>query len=210
MNPKQTRRLLIVAFALSLLVHLLMALFARWPFERSKEQAEVVHVSVLRTTRIAHVSTPPPQTPKPAPTSSPTAAPVRAAARPHRGIGGIHAGPPRVAQAPPTPPPSPAPSPAATTNCAKGDTSAQVVASPPPPDIAPNVRGEATSGTSRIRVTIDPQGNVQNAMVVGTSGNPSLDLVALTMAKSAQYAPAMHDCKTIASDYVYSVRFVAW
>ncbi len=209
MTQKQTRRLLIVAFALSLLIHVIVSLFARWPFERSKEQLEVVHVTELRTTRIAHIATPPPETPKPAPTNVPTVAPARAPARSHRGTN-AHAGPSRVAQELPTSPPSPAPSPIATTNCAKGDTSVQLVASPPPPEIAPNARADATSGTARIRVTIDAQGNVQSATVASTSGNPSLDVVALSMARNAQYSPATHECKAIASDYMYSVRFVAW
>jgi len=207
MNRQQTRRLLIVAFALSLLIHLIVTLFVRWPYKPSPEQYQVVRLVRLRTIRIAHIATPPPQTPKPAPTAAPTKAPASHAARTHPGERGVRSGPPQIAK---TSAPSPPPSPVPTTNCAQSDTAVQVVASPPPPDIAAPARGDATNGIARVRVTIDPQGNVQNATVVASSGNPSLDLVAVTMARNAQYAPATRACKAIASDYVYSVRFVAW
>jgi TonB family protein len=207
MSAKQARRLLIVAFALSLLIHLIVTLFVRWPYRPSPEQYQVVRLVRLHPTRIAHISTPPPQTPKPVPTIAATTAPSRPVhSRP--GERGFRSGPPHVVRtaAPPVPSASAAPTP----NCFKADTPAQVVASPPPPDIAPNARGQATSGTARVRVTIDPQGNVQNATVAASSGNSSLDLVAVTMARDAQYAPATHACKAVASDYIFSVRFVAW
>jgi TonB family protein len=206
MTQKQARRLLIVAFVLSLLVHLVVTLFVRWPYKPSNEEVQIVHVVQLHRMRIAHITTPPPATPTPLPTAAATAAPVSHPARAHSGTGAGTA-PSHVTK---TAAPSPVPSPPATPGCASGDTPVQIVASPPPPDIAPNARGDATSGITRVRVTIDPAGSVQNATIVATSGNPSLDLVAVTMARGAQYAPATHACKAVASDYVYSVKFVAW
>ncbi len=63
MSGKQTRRLLVVAFALSLLVHLVAVVFVRWPRPRADDMVAVVHVIRIRPLRIAHVATPPPPTP---------------------------------------------------------------------------------------------------------------------------------------------------
>jgi hypothetical protein len=43
-----------------------------------------------------------------------------------------------------------------------------------------------------------------------STGNTSLDLVAVSMARDARYSPALHDCKPIAAAYDFSVKFVAW
>ncbi len=215
MDARRTRRLLIAAFALSLIIHLIIASGLRWPFGTTRDETEVVHVEHLRVTRIARVATPPPHTPPPQtppPTASP--APARSAAphRPSRNPGGIlpvasgTAG--TAATAVPSPAKTPAPSPSVP--CANNDLPATIAASPAPQEISPEARAANVSGTARIRVSLDDKGTVQSATVATSSGNSSLDLVAVSMARSAQYNPAHHDCKPVASDYTYSVKFVSW
>ncbi len=213
MNPQRARRLLILAFALSLLIHLILATGIRWPFGPSKEQvATVERIEHVRALRIAR-QTPPPKTPPPVTPSphppAPAATPNPKKAKP---AGGRGIGPPSGPGAPPTAPPSPAPTPKATAtpNCATADTAAFLAESPPPPEIAPDARGAATSGTAKVRVALDANGAVQQTTVVQSSGNTSLDLVAVTMARDARYTPATHACKPIASNYIFSAKFVAW
>lgn len=206
------RHVLIAAFALSLLVHLIVAVGVRQPFAPSQQEVETVHIEHLRTIRIARVPTPPPVTPSPAPTAQPTTS-----AAPHRkpaprsapaGRGPGRALPALRASSAPTP--APTPHPVATPTCG-GDIGATVVAKPSPPaDIAASVRGQGTSGTTRVRVTLDANGNVKGTSIAQSSGNDALDFVAMTMARDARYAPATHGCKAVASDYVFSAKFVAW
>jgi outer membrane biosynthesis protein TonB len=46
--------------------------------------------------------------------------------------------------------------------------------------------------------------------VAQSTGNSSLDLVAVSMAREAHYDPPLHDCKPIAGAATFSVKFVAW
>ena len=215
MDVRRSRRLLIAAFALSLLIHLIVASGVRWPFGRTRDETEVVHVQNLRVTRIAHVPTPPPHTPPPqtpppsaTPGPVPSARPVTHRAPSSSGVGGA-TGKVGVTRTPaPAPAATPAPSP--TVACANNDLPATLAASPPPMDISPQARADGVSGTTRVRVSLDANGEVQNAAVVDSSGSGSLDLVAVSMARAAQYSPAQHDCKAVASDYTFSVKFVSW
>jgi TonB family protein len=215
MDSKRTRRLLIVAFALSLLIHTLIALRLRWPFPEAETEVRAVRVEHVT---LARLPTPPPHTPTPPPTPTPkpaqTPAPVKHAPVPlhekpaKHGTGSGASQPiarttpaPTIAASPPAPTPTP---------CTGTDVPARITAEPTPPEIAPQTRADAANGTTRVQVTLDATGNVENASVTQTSGSPSLDLVALQMAKSAAYTPAYHDCKAIASTYNFSARFVAW
>jgi len=206
-DNKRTRRFLIVAFALSLLIHLILTGIIRWPFRTPNEDdVQIVHIEHLRTTRIAHLPSPPPHTPKPSP--APHRAPVHfakaTAVNPNSALAENKAIFATAA------PPSPTPAATATPNCAANDTPVQVIASPPPPEIAPGARASQVSGIARISVIVGPSGAVQSASVLSTSGSSSLDLVAISMARGAQYAPATHACKAVASAYTYSVKFTAW
>jgi len=206
MDGKRTRRLLIVAFALSLLLHVIVTFFIRWPFRPSPDEVQIVHIERLRPMRIAHVVKVPP-TPSPPPRHVAVSVPKRSfatSAPGGRGGRGVAVTPAPTTAAQPTPTAAP------TQNCATNDTPVQLVASPPPPDIASGARGDAVSGVARVRVIVDPQGNVESASVVSSSGSPALDLVAQTMARSAAYSPATHACKAVASAYVFSVKFIAW
>jgi TonB family protein len=216
MDAKRTRRLLIVAFALSLLIHAAVATRIRWSYREPPENVQLVHVRrITHERRIASMPTPPPRTPSPSPTPIPTHAPAapprhaKPAGKP--AARGTRPAPIGVAAATPGPARSPTPAPTASpAACAKENAPAQLAASPPPPQIAPEVRAQAVSGTAMIRVTLDANGTVQNATVIQSSGSTSLDFVALSMAKAAQYTPAYEDCKAVASTYNFSAKFVAW
>lgn len=208
---RRARRLLFIAFALSLLIHLLIALIVRPAAPSRQNQTEVVSIEhrrmVIALTR--RTPAPPSPTPRPIRTSPPAPAPPRekppvaVATGPGGGGRGIATAPPAT----PTPAPVPTPSPS---GCTHPNATAAVLAMPSPPDIASDARVPGTSGTALVKVQLDPSGAVTDTSVTQTSGNPSLDLVALALARDARYAPALHDCKPIAGIYTFSVKFVAW
>jgi periplasmic protein TonB len=206
---RRARRLLFIAFALSLLIHLLIALVVRPASPSRQNQTEVVSIEHRRMVIALTKRMPTPPSPKPRPVRTPAPAPPRekAPVAVARGPAGGGRGVATAAPATPTPAPVPTPSPA---GCAHPDSGAAVVATPSPPEIAPDARVSGTSGTALVKVQLDASGAVTETSVTQTSGNPSLDLVALAMARDARYAPALHDCKPIAGIYTFSVKFVAW
>jgi TonB family protein len=210
MNAGRARRLLIAAFAISLLVHLIFALFAHRTFEERPANLETVTI-VHRRLSLTKMHTPPPRpratpVPRPAPTSRPL--PKRAHATQSTGEG-----PGKLAKPTPipasTPMPSPAPSSVAN-SCANADLAALVTATAAPPDIPIAARAEGTAGIAQITVQLDAQGVVKQTSIARSTGNPALDTIAATMAKSARYSPALHNCKPTPSAYTFSVKFFAW
>ncbi|MFY9860348.1 MAG: TonB family protein, partial [Candidatus Cybelea sp.] len=103
-----------------------------------------------------------------------------------------------------------APPKAATGACASPEAPGTVAATPGPPSIPPLARTEATSGVASVQVQLDATGQVLSASVAQSTGNSSLDLVAVSMAREARYDPPLHDCKPIAGAATFSVKFVAW
>jgi TonB family protein len=85
-----------------------------------------------------------------------------------------------------------------------------VIATPGPPDIPVEARADDTNGIASVRVSLGPEGQVLTAAVAQSTGNSSLDLVAVGMARDARYSAALHDCKPVAGSYTFSVKFVAW
>ncbi len=205
MENKRARRFLIVAFALSLLIHLIASGVIRWPFGTPDEsEVQIVRIEHMHTIRIAHLPPPPAHTPKPAPAIRHIAPVHVAKATAQSGQStssegkAVYGTPSAVASA------SAAPSP----NCSANDTPVQLMASPEPPsDIAPAARAERITNIARVRVIVDPNGSVSSATVLQSSGSSSMDLVAVGMARAAQYAPATHGCKAIASDYTMQIKF---
>lgn len=212
MDARRARRLLLIAFAISLLVHALLALRMNWPFARPREETQIV--SLEHRARVATITkvtpTPPPATPAPSAAPVRTAAPVRStkSAQP-LGAHGKPAGeaPRPAATTAPTPVPTVA---ASGTSCAKPETNAALVTPPSPPPLAPGVRASATNAVVRVHVALDARGTVTDASVEQSSGNGSLDLVAVSMARGAEYAPAYRACKAIAGTYTFSARFIPW
>jgi protein TonB len=205
---KRGQRLLLVAFALSLLVHLIVAVIMHPPVPTFENQAEVVSI-IHRPASIAvtKVPTPPPPRPKqtPAPKTRSSAPPAR------KGPGAAaNAGAGTPEPTPPVAVATAAPTASSNLGCSKADTPAAVVATPSPPDIAPGARADGTSGVALVNVQLDANGQVTGTGITQSTGNSSLDLVAVGMARDARYSPALRDCKPIASAYTFSVKFVAW
>lgn len=206
---KRAPRLLLVAFALSLLLHVLVALILRPASPGPENQAEVVSIQHRPATiAVRKAPTPPPPPPKQttAPRTPSSAPPARLGPGPAIKPGGGHNATPSPVVASATPQPSAT----ALAGCAQPNIPPTVVVTPPPPDITPEARASGTSGTALVSVALDSGGQVTNASVTQSTGNSSLDLVAVSMARDARYMPALRDCKPIASAYTFSVKFVAW
>lgn len=199
MDNKRARRFLIVAFALSLLIHLVATGVIRWPFPTPADEVQIVRIEHVHTTRIAHI-TPPPPTPQPRRVAVHVAKATALNPKSNLTEGKI------VTEAA-TPQASAAPTPTATPNCAAADTPVQVAASPPPPEIPAEARASRANGITRVQVAVDPNGAVSNATVLQSSGSAPMDLVAVSMARAAQYTPATHACKAIAANYTFQVKF---
>jgi TonB family protein len=202
---RRAQRVLLVAFALSLVLHAVVALVLHPATADFQTQPEAVSV-VRRSTMIVARHTPPPprrtQTPSPRNLAPPR--PRASGAAVARSDGGS------VGRSTPAPPaPSAVPS-AAGAGCAQPNAAAAVVATPPPSDIPAAVRADHTSGVAVVSVTLDAQGEVSGASVARSTGNSSLDLVAVSMARDARYSAPLHDCKPVAGNATFSVKFVAW
>jgi len=216
MNARRARRLLLAAFILSALVHAIIALV--WQrTSRPLDQPEYVTLrrSVMRVTHV------PPRR-----RITRHAVVKRSAARimtPHlatataahgRAHGAVTPLEPQESQskAQPTQPPRPPPPTASAVppGCGKADSAPSVAATVSPPQIAPDVRAQNASGVTSVAVTLDEAGRVTGATVSSSSGNPSLDLVAVSMARTATYTPRYRACKAVAATYTFTVRFVAW
>ncbi len=207
---KRIPRLLVIAFALSLLVHLIVALIMRPPTPTPQGPAEVVSIEHRPATiAVTKMRTPPPAPPQhtPAPRTV-TSAPPRRPTGLEGPAGTAYGTPPAPTPAPATP--TPAPAATSGVGCAQPNAGAAIAASPPPPDIAPGARAEGTSGVALVRVQLDPSGQVTGTGIVQSTGNSSLDVVAVAMARDARYSPALRNCKQVAGDYTFSVKFVAW
>jgi periplasmic protein TonB len=205
---RRVPRLLLVAFALSLLLHLVIALVVRPPSPTPENQPEVVSIERRAATiAVSKMTPPPPPPPKrtPAPRAPSSAPPARKGPGTIGTASGASATPaPIVARA------TPRPIATATAGCEQSNVGAAVVATPGPPDIPLDVRASGTSGTALVSLQLDAEGQVVNANVAQSTGNSSLDLVAVGMARDARYSPALRDCKPVASAYTFSVKFVAW
>ncbi len=194
------RWVLVAAFALSVLVHAILALLVHAP----RPSAGQEKLAYAQRTVIVHM-TPPPRTPSPR--KQPIAPPRIASTLPQPST-------PAVMPTPiPTPPPTPTPAPVTHTpasRCVTPDAPAALAGTPPPPEIPPGVRALGINGTAAVQVQIAPDGSVTGATIAATTGDPSFDAIAIAMARDAQYEPARHACKEIASSYLFRVQFAPW
>ena len=217
MSPARARKLLIAAVLLSVLLHLVLAGYLKWPFlTQSQDENRVAKVRITHISRIVS-HTPPPPTPAPTPAAKPL---VHASVAPpsltKRGKGPtLTTTIPVRARTPAPPHPSLAPTPIALVTpsgpCGGHSNADPAVASTPDPvDITPEARAGKVSGTAAVRVSLDAQGRVVEAAVLQSSGNAGLDAAAVQMARGATYTPKYVACKAVAGDYTFTVRFVAW
>ena len=216
MSPKRSRRLLVAAFVLSLLLHVTAARFVHTAVSPDNpERVTLSHRTPLRIEKAvapAPRATPsrPPALPRRA--ASPISVPqVRASARSaHPGARG------KAASARGTPLPRPAVSTApqvertAEPACPNPDVAAAVTASAPQPELAPAVRAEAVSGIAIVNVSLDARGRVTDTRLAQSSGSSELDIVAVQMARSAGYSPKYASCKAVAGEFAFSVKFFPW
>ncbi|MDH2908679.1 MAG: TonB family protein [Candidatus Eremiobacteraeota bacterium] len=195
------------ALAISLFLHVLAALFlARNPLDLRSGVARITVQALPRPLTIAR-QTPIPPTPPPTPRPRlHTAVSTPLSKRP----GPRHA----VAAAPPTaaprPPPTPHPSPSPALACIATSTPPRMLAEPTAPPIDPATRAQRTTGTSTIAVAVDALGAFRNATIQSSSGNAALDVLALQMAKNAEYAAATRNCRAVAGTMLFRVKFQAW
>jgi TonB family protein len=217
MSAARARKVLIAAFAISLFVHFLLAGYIRWPVFGQSREEPVAQVHIMRVARIPP-RTPPPPTPAPTPAATPLvhASIAPPPLKPHAGKG-----PARVSTVIPVPVRTPAPrvtvapTPVATATpsgpCGgHANSDAAVASTPDPVDLTPQARASKVSGTAAIHVLLDPAGHVTDASVAQSSGNSGLDTAALEMARGATYTPKYVDCRPVAGDYTFTVKFVAW
>ncbi|MBV8147489.1 MAG: TonB family protein [Candidatus Eremiobacteraeota bacterium] len=209
MNSRRARRLLLAAFGISILVHAIVAVIVHPPRAPVENQVEVVSIR-HRVVAVTKLVTPPPQPKRtPVPHPAPSSRPAPRSTHATEAIGTTGG----TGRATPAPTPQPAVVASATPaslGCAQPNAGAAVVATPPAPDIPVSVRAQATTGVALVDVQLDAQGAVTEAKVSQSTGNSSLDLVAVGMARNAQYSPAIRACKPTASSYTFSVKFVSW
>jgi hypothetical protein len=89
--------------------------------------------------------------------------------------------------------------------CAVPDVPPSVVKAmePDPPIAAVQSR---ISGRVEVLVSLDTAGHVVNAMIK-ESASAVLNNASLTAARRSTYRPALHDCKPVPSEYIFSVDF---
>ena len=191
---------------MSLLLHAIVGLTVH-RFAPTPDGPEII--TLAQRPQVVQVSR---ATPKPArtppiaaPRAKPTIEPVRHTSKKASAVVAA-----AVRRPTPTPVPIASAPPPSSAPCLHATVPASILATPPPPAIALPVRADATSGTTRVRVQLDAHGAVIGTKIVASSGNSSLDLVAIAMARAAHYAPALAACKPIASTYAFSAKFVAW
>ncbi len=218
MSAARARQVLIAAILVSLLLHLILAGYLRWPaFERPSE-SRLATIHIMHIARIAPRTPPPVVTPAPTPVATPaTRASIVPPALAKQGANGpalaktipviARTAPPLAATAAPEPTILATP----TGPCGGHANADPTVASTPDvAAIAPQARASKVSGTAAVRVELDAQAHVTQAAVTQSSGNAGLDAVAVQMASGATYTPKYADCKAVTGQYTFTVKFVAW
>lgn len=217
MSVSRGRRVLLAAFAISVLLHLLGGNTLHWTIPSPVEQSERLTVSHIAVIRVAHNTPPPPR-----PVLLPTLAPLKIAvpiAVPHTSAvrGRLSTLPVATAQpviqfTTPEPTPTVLATPSAAPSaggCAKPDAQAGVLKKPDSIEIPLQARTTAVNAVAQVRVILDPQGQVTGALIANSSGSPALDAVAENYARASTYSPSYQACKPVASSYVFRVRFTS-
>lgn len=208
--------MLIAAFAISLLVHFVLAGYVRWPVFEQRPAEPVAKVRILHIARIPR-PTPPRPTPAPSPAATPavhaSVAPPPLTPRAGKGTHRVTTIPVRVQT--PAPRVTSLPTPAATATSpgpcgGQANTDPTVASTPDAADLTPEARASKVSGTAAVHVALDASGRVTDATVAQSSGNAGLDAAAVQMARNATYTPRYAGCKAVAGEYTFTVKFVAW
>lgn len=225
MSVRRSRRILLAALAISLLIHLILAGYIRWPdFRRHAQRPQPISVTAMTLARrtppppaLPHTpqpltpppQTPPPQTPPPvraARTAAPAPPQLRHSRRPgRRQRGAGTAGPGTAPTA--APPALPTPVPASALPCRAPNAPAAIASAPPAPPLEEAQREANTQGVAAVQVTVTAAGTVQQTALVSSSGSTVLDAEALALAHEAAYAPAYAECRAVAGTVIFRVGF---
>lgn len=71
----------------------------------------------------------------------------------------------------------------------------------------PAIKHSPSHGTVVIRVDLSPQGEMIGHKFMETTGNPNLDMEALTVAHRVKYSPEIINCKPVGGSYLFVVDF---
>ncbi len=72
------------------------------------------------------------------------------------------------------------------------------------PTIAEN---EGVSGIAQVKIDLTSAGELTNATIFSSSGNPVLDQAALESAHMTRFTSEVANCKHVAGSYLYQVEF---
>ena len=208
---KRIPRLLVIAFALSLLVHLIVALIMRPPTPTPQGPAEVVSIEHRPATiAVTKMRTPPPAPPKhtPAPRTV-TSAPPRRPTGLEGPAGTAYGTPPAPTPAPATPTPAPAATSrrrmraAQCRRCNRGLAAAARHRRPGRGRKAPAASRWCACSSIRA-VKSRARASCKAPAIRRSTWSPS------RWRAMRAIRPALRDCKPVAGDYTFSVKFVAW
>src|SRR5665213_193193 len=87
-----------------------------------------------------------------------------------------------------------------------GATARTVRAVAPALPADPSAMKHGTNGAVLVAVGIDASGNPHGAQI-RSSTNPSLNAAAIHAALASKYAPALSDCRPVASTYLFTVAY---
>jgi TonB family protein len=213
MKHRFGNRVLVWAFGLSILAHVVFALVTHIPRVEAAPDKAPTHVRI--DTIVVH-------TPAPTPTPQPPQPHVRAVAHtntaPHVHVDVPHSTGP-AAQS------TSGPAVVATSGVdVPGDPNAVATASAAPPRPAcsmPNVAAHTLSAampqtpegaeglpaTAEVQVTLDAAGRVTDLRIYRSAFNQQLDRAAVAAARASTYAPALVDCLPTGGTYLFTVEF---
>ena len=210
------RNVLVAAFVLSMLIHLLGVRLVHWSVPAPHDEQETTQVSKIAITHRV-IPTPPPASPHPSPAAS--LAPHKVAhvrvVVPHiRSSSGTPTRNARTAILPtqsPTPTPSPSPRPSAEPKggCVTPNAPAAVRMLAPQGNMPADLRRTAKNGVvTRVHLRLSETGAVLEAGILTSSGNDGQDQLVLAQAKTSVYSPALDHCKAVAGTYDFAAKFL--
>jgi TonB family protein len=213
MKHRFGNRVLVWAFGLSILAHVMFALVTHIPRVEAAPDRAPTRVRIY--TMVLH-------TPSPTPTPQPPQPHVRAAARPNAAPR-VHVDVVRLSG--PGAQSTSGPAVVATSGAGNdGDPNAVATASAVPPRPAcsvPNAPARTISAampqtpdgveglpaTAEVQVTLDAAGRVTDLRIYRSAYNQQLDRAAIAAAKASTYAPALVDCLPSGGTYLFTVEF---
>jgi protein TonB len=63
------------------------------------------------------------------------------------------------------------------------------------------------SGTAIVQIDLNADGTLQNATIVKSTGDPTLDRAAKKFVATQRFAPEVRDCQAIGGTYLYQVDY---